>query len=287
MDSIGLFFWYVSCDFQFTNKRLPFPRGALLKLKTMKEIKTKATGRSRDRGKRKVRKNGFLRFQLALIIALALVYGGLEASFEYLVPTAQQEQMPQEELTEWIPEKFTVEVPKPQSTTVRVDATRLGPEIEVVPDNTVIQEPIDTCTDCDGDPDVDDIDYQPADIEPLTVPLTSALEELPVFPGCENVSKEERFDCFNKQINKHVRRVFRYPERDMDLGNEGKVYVKFRINEFGEVDQIEYRGQGTSETLDQEAYRIISKLPQMKPGKIAGKPIRVTYTIPITFRQNN
>lgn len=254
----------------------------------MKEIKTKTTGRSRDRGKRKVRKNGFLRFQLALIIALALVYGGLEASFEYLVPTANQEKPPQEEvLTEWIPEKFMAEKPKPQSTTIRVDATRLGPEIEVVPDDTVIPEIVEPCTDCDPDPDVDKIDYQPADEEPLTVPLTSALEELPVFPGCENVSKEERFECFNKQINKHVRRVFRYPERDMDMGNEGKVYVKFRINEFGEVDQIEYRGKGTSKTLDQEAYRIISKLPQMKPGKIAGKPIRVTYTIPITFKQNN
>jgi len=252
----------------------------------MKEIKTKANGRSRDRGKRNVRKNGFLRFQLALIIALALVYGGLEASFEYLVPTAQQEPLPQEELTEWIPEQFVVEVPKPQSTVVKVNATRLGPEIKVVPNNTVIEKPTDPCTDCDPNPDVDDINYQPTDEEPLTVPLTSALEELPVFPGCEKVSKEERFACFNKQMNRHVRRVFRYPESDLDRGNEGKVYVKFRINEFGEVDQIEYRGQGTTKTLDEEAYRIISKLPQMKPGKIAGKPIRVTYTIPITFKQN-
>ena len=256
----------------------------------MKEIKTKSPGRGNDRGKRNVRKNGFLRFQLALILAMLLVYGGLEASFEYLSPgfnTKAPE--PIADLTEippenWVPEKkviYTEVVPK---------SKRIGTEIKVVDnDDTLVNNPEDEviCTDCADEPvDLTEIDnYEDPDAEPETVVMQPGLlDELPVFPGCEKVDKSERFDCFNKMMNRHVRRVFRYPQTDLDRGSEGKVYVNFRINEHGVVDQIRYQGRGTTETLDKEAYRIISKLPNMKPAIKGGKPVRVTYSIPIVFQ---
>jgi protein TonB len=255
----------------------------------MKEIKTKSPGRGNDRGKRNVRKNGFLRFQLALILALLLVYGGLEASFEYLSPgfnTKAPE--PIADLTEippenWVPEKkviYTEVVPK---------STRLGAEIKQVSDDTDIDRPEDEviCTDCADEPvDLSEIEnYEDPNAEPETVVMApGVLDELPVFPGCEKVDKSERFDCFNKMMNRHVRRVFRYPQADLDRGSQGKVYVNFRINEHGIVDQIQYQGRGTTESLDKEAYRIISKLPKMKPAKKGGKSVRVTYSIPIVFQ---
>ena len=36
--------------------------------------------------------------------------------------------------------------------------------------------------------------------------------------------------------------------------------------------------------LEKEAERIISKLPSMTPGKQRGRPVRVPFSIPITFR---
>ena len=254
----------------------------------MKEIKTKSTGRSRDRGKRKVRKNGVLRFQLSLIVAMALVYGGLEATFGYW--QAVQAAPPPEPLTELHdlpPDNWKPEKPKPQHKKVQENARRLGSKIKIERDEGEVATKQTICTDCTPDPpEVDSIAYDPGPTEPLTVPLMKGgkIDELPVFPGCENVSNEERLACFNKQMKRHVSRVFRYPQQDIDQGNEGKVYVQFRINEFGEIDQIQYRGQGTSESLDAEAFRIIDKLPQMRPAKIAGKPVRVTYSIPINFK---
>lgn len=255
----------------------------------MKEIETKSTGRSRDRGKRKVRKNGVLRFQLALIIAMLMVYGGLEATFGYWQPQDYKEVPPIDEVT-------MVDVPnlpperRPQAERVQRNSRRLTPEIEVIPDDDpeviakVIEKICDDCTDTADPPD--GIDYVDPNAGVETVPINDGrLEELPIFPGCEGVPNDERFACFNKRMQRHVRRVFRYPEKDLAQGNGGKVYVQFRINEFGEIDNIQYRGRGTTESLDAEAYRIISKLPNMTPAKMAGKPVRVTYSIPIIFEQ--
>jgi periplasmic protein TonB len=42
--------------------------------------------------------------------------------------------------------------------------------------------------------------------------------------------------------------------------------------------------RGPDKNLEKEAQRIIEKLPKMIPGKQRGKPVRVPYSIPITFR---
>ena len=83
-------------------------------------------------------------------------------------------------------------------------------------------------------------------------------------------------------MNKHIRKNFRYPEIASQLGIQGRVYVTFMIDKDGAITQIQMRG--TDKNLEQEAYRIISKLPQMTPGKQQGKAVRVLMSIPIYFR---
>jgi protein TonB len=36
--------------------------------------------------------------------------------------------------------------------------------------------------------------------------------------------------------------------------------------------------------LDKEAIRVVSSMPNWIPGRQKGKPVRVKYTLPITFR---
>ena len=45
--------------------------------------------------------------------------------------------------------------------------------------------------------------------------------------------------------------------------------------------------RGPDKTLEKEAHRIISKLPQMTPGKQRGRAVRVLFSIPIVFRLQN
>jgi protein TonB len=42
--------------------------------------------------------------------------------------------------------------------------------------------------------------------------------------------------------------------------------------------------RGVDPALDKEALRVISTMPRWKPGMQRGKPVRVRYTVPITFR---
>ena len=66
------------------------------------------------------------------------------------------------------------------------------------------------------------------------------------------------------------------------MGIQGRVYVNFIIAKDGQITNIRMRGPDNN--LEAEAKRIISLLPQMIPGKQRGRPVRVPFSIPITFR---
>ena len=82
--------------------------------------------------------------------------------------------------------------------------------------------------------------------------------------------------------NKHIRKNFRYPEIAQEMGIQGRVYVNFIIAKDGKITNIRMRGP--DKNLENEAQRIISRLPSMIPGKQRGRPVRVPFSIPITFR---
>ena len=110
----------------------------------------------------------------------------------------------------------------------------------------------------------------------------AVIEDVPIFPGCERVKKSERRNCFQEKMNKHIRKNFRYPEIAQEMGIQGRVYVNFIISKDGSITNIRMRGP--DKNLEGEAQRIISKLPKMTPGKQRGRPVRVPFSIPITFR---
>lgn len=106
------------------------------------------------------------------------------------------------------------------------------------------------------------------------------IEDVPVFPGCEN-AKDKRA-CFQKMMNKHIAKNFRYPESAQEIGIQGRVNIMFVIQKDGTIGNIQMRGPDKS--LEAEAKRIIDKLPKMEPGKQRGTPVRVPFSIPITFK---
>ena len=106
--------------------------------------------------------------------------------------------------------------------------------------------------------------------------------EVPVFPGCEELSEAKKRVCFQEQMNKHISRNFRYPEFAQKNGIQGRVFVQFMIGIDGNVTGI--RTRGPDNNLEKEAKRIISLLPKIKPGKSNGIRVRVPFSMPITFR---
>ncbi|MBJ2173760.1 energy transducer TonB [Aureibaculum sp. A20] len=109
------------------------------------------------------------------------------------------------------------------------------------------------------------------------------IEDVPTFPGCEELEKHLQKNCFQTKILKHVVKNF-----DANLANElglpsGKtrIVVMFTIASEGVVTDI--RARGAHERLELEGIRVINALPKMKPGKLKGRPVNVKYTLPITL----
>lgn len=154
--------------------------------------------------------------------------------------------------------------------------------IEVVEDEEEVEETVIESSETNEDEiiEVEEVEIE-EEIDDVDVPF-AVIEDVPIFPGCENVSKAERRDCFQDEMNKHIRKNFRYPEIAQEMGIQGRVYVNFIISKDGSITNIRMRGP--DKNLEKEAERIISRLPNMTPGKQRGRAVRVPFSIPITFR---
>ena len=88
--------------------------------------------------------------------------------------------------------------------------------------------------------------------------------------------------CFQRNVQAHIARNFRYPKMAQDRKIQGRVFVQFTIDIDGTISQI--RTRGPHPLLEQEGRRIISLIPRIQPGMQNGKPVRVPFSIPITFK---
>ena len=153
--------------------------------------------------------------------------------------------------------------------------------IEVVEDEEEVEETVIESTETDQDEIIiEDIEVED-EFEDIDVPF-AVIEDVPIFPGCESVAKSQRRACFQEQMNKHIRKNFRYPDIAQEMGIQGRVYVNFIIAKDGSITNIRMRGP--DKNLENEAARIIGRLPKMTPGKQRGRAVRVPFSIPITFR---
>ncbi len=97
------------------------------------------------------------------------------------------------------------------------------------------------------------------------------IEEKPEFPGGEAAM----FQWIAKNI--------KYPEIAKENGVQGKVFVQFVIGKDGKVTDVQVV-RGVDPSLDKEAVRVIQSMPAWKPGKQRGKPVKVSFQLPINFR---
>ena len=219
-------------------------------------------------------KNSSLYFAVGLALVLFIIWRGIEwKSYDksaYLYESLNVVDDDDEEIP--ITEQIKTPPPPPPPPAPEV--------IEVVEDEEEIEETIIESTETDQE-EIVEVEVLEEEFEDVDVPF-AIIEDVPIYPGCENVPKSKRRDCFQEQINKHIRKNFRYPEIAQEMGIQGRVFVSFIISKDGTISNI--RKRGPDKNLEREAERIISKLPKMTPGKQRGRAVRVPFSIPITFR---
>lgn len=73
-----------------------------------------------------------------------------------------------------------------------------------------------------------------------------------------------------------------YPRSAANAGVSGRVFISFVVNTDGSLTDVQVlRGIGFG--CDEEAVRVIQKMPHWKPGKQLGRAVRVKYNLPIAF----
>ena len=108
------------------------------------------------------------------------------------------------------------------------------------------------------------------------------IEEVPQYPGCKRGDDKKARTCFQKLMQKHIAKNFKYPQDAQAQGLQGRVSIMFIIDENGDVANV--RVKGPHAILEEEAIRIIKLLPKLGPGLQNGNPVKVPYAIPITFK---
>lgn len=95
-------------------------------------------------------------------------------------------------------------------------------------------------------------------------------DELPSFPGGD------------VKLREWIKKNMKYPSYAKNNGIEGQVLVVFIVEKDGSISNAEV-SWGVDPSLDQEALRIVNKMPKWKPGTQNGVAMRVKYRLPITF----
>ena len=97
------------------------------------------------------------------------------------------------------------------------------------------------------------------------------VEQMPAFPGGAAA------------LMVYLTENIRYPEKAHKNNIQGRVIVTFTVEKDGSISEA-HTVKSVDPLLDAEAIRVINTMPNWIPGRQNGEPVRVKYTVPITFR---
>lgn len=109
------------------------------------------------------------------------------------------------------------------------------------------------------------------DSKPLPDKIFTSVEERPVPPF---------------EINRYLAENIVYPPDAKKQGIQGRVVLQFVVDKDGSITNVTaVRDIGGG--CGQEAMRVVRNMPKWTPGKQGNSPVRVYYTLPISFKLKN
>lgn len=106
------------------------------------------------------------------------------------------------------------------------------------------------------------------DEQPMNIAM---VEQKPEFPGGEAA------------MYKYLGENIVYPSAASEEGIQGRVVVEFVVGKDGSITNVKVV-RPRHPALDKEAVRVIKSMPKWIPGRNNGQPVKVTYTLPVTFK---
>ncbi len=228
-----------------------------------------------------VGRNSSLYFAVGLLLMLGFSYMAINYKSYERSDIAQDMLNLDDELDEEIPITEQIQTPPPPP-----PPPPAAPEIiEVVEDEEEVEETVIESTETEQDTEiveVEEVEVEEVE-EDLEVPF-SVIENVPIFPGCENKKgNEKKKKCMSEKIAKFVNKKFNTDlASDLGLTGRQRISVFFKIDKNGNIVNVGARAPHPG--LEKEAKRVIGLLPKMKPGKQRGKAVTVPYSLPILFQ---
>ena len=208
---------------------------------------------------------------IGFVMALAVMFVALEWTQREVednseIYSARDVSLNEEMVPITLPEKKTV--PPPPAAVTKADI------IEIVEDDADIEEDIMASTEDNVEwVDLDEYDVVEVEPEPEEEEIFMVVEDQPEFPGG------------TAALLDYLRKNIKYPAICRENNIQGRVLVTFIVNKDGAIVEPEVV-KSVHPQLDREALRVISTMPNWKPGSQRGKPVRVKYTVPVNFRLN-
>ncbi len=204
--------------------------------------------------------------------------------------TVSDEPEPEEEEPEQ--QKFEQEIPQvPEEVLATVQVT----QIAIVDADQVKNEVMDMETQKEDNTargvvnqeGADDVDKFKAVVEQVQVvePVPEVKKDEPekIFVAVEQPAE---FPGGQAAMMKWLSNNIRYPESAQQNGISGRVVVKFVVEKDGSIGSPTIV-KGVDRDLDQEALRVVKRMPKWQPGKNNGQPVRSYFNLPVTFRLQN
>lgn len=206
--------------------------------------------------------------QIGIVVALGLTLAAFEweSPVKQIVVTDNWETVGEDFIIKNTVIEDTKPAPKPVS----------APAINIVDNNDAVDNIVEI-----------DMGINPEDEIPVYTPPASiklkeeesfaddtpfvSVQNMPEYPG--GISALQAFLASNID----------YPEIAARSGIEGTVYVNFVVERDGTVSNIRIL-RGINDDCNEEAERVIGLLAKWKPGNQQGKTVRVSFTIPVSFK---
>ncbi|MBK7406967.1 MAG: energy transducer TonB [Saprospirales bacterium] len=125
--------------------------------------------------------------------------------------------------------------------------------------------------------------------EPEVEEIFKIVEQMPRFPGCDNISGDNsaKSECANKKLMEFIYANIQYPAIARENNVEGTVVVQFVVDTDGTISNAKVVRDIGAQCGD-EALRIVELMNNMPekwtPGKQRGRPVKVLFMLPVKFK---
>lgn len=126
----------------------------------------------------------------------------------------------------------------------------------------------------------DDENFTPPKNEKLGAQVTQQTQETFTY-----VDVEAEYPGGYAEMVKFISKNIKYPQEGVEMGVEGKVYMRFVVGSDGNIENVRViKGIEDYNNFGVEATKVINKMPKWKAGEINGKAVRSYFDLPINFK---